>query len=159
MKINDIVQKAGELRRQEKDEEAEAILRKAIEQWPDNGELHFQMAWCMDVQGREQEAVTWYEKAIALGLERESLEGAFLGLGSTLKNVGRIEDSIRVFLDAIATFPENPALRVFHSITLASAGQTLPAYKEVVRVLLDFPDNAEVQLYRGAIEEYIGEMR
>lgn len=155
MDIQSIALQAAALRRNGDFTQAEALLQAALEQHPQSGELHYQMAWTMDVQGREQEAVSWYEDALRLRLEGEHLQGAYLGLGSTYKNVGRIQDSLETFRRAIRAFPENPALRVFLSLTLAADGRGMEACKEAMQVLLDFPDNGQVQQYRSAIEEHL----
>src|SRR5216117_481264 len=58
-------------------------------------------AWEHDSAGREAEAVVEYRAAFEAGINDEDLPGAFLGFGSTLRNVGELEESERVLRDAV----------------------------------------------------------
>ena len=88
-----------------------------------SGQEDLERAFDYDRGGFEAEAIPHYEQAIAAGLSGEQLEKAMLGLGSSLRNVGRVEESVAVLEDACRRFPDNKALPVFLAFSLWSAGR------------------------------------
>ena len=58
-------------------------------------------AWEHDSAGREHEAIVEYRAALEAGVPDEDLLGAMLGFGSTLRNVGELEESERVLREAV----------------------------------------------------------
>src|SRR5436305_7080731 len=78
---------------------------------PDDTVLNLQAAWTHDTMGLEVEAVPFYERAIAAGLEGEDLRGALLGLGSTYRVIGRDADAVRTLAEGVARFPDDGAMR------------------------------------------------
>ena len=101
-----------------------------------------------DREGHEAEAIPHYERAISAGLEDEQLQKAMLGLGSSLRNVDRVEESVRVLEDAVERFPDHRALPVFLSFSLWSAGRRADALALLARRLGDGSG------YERAIGEY-----
>ena len=114
-------------------------------------------AWEHDSAGREQEAVAEYRAALEAGIDEEDMPGALLGFGSTLRNVGELEESERVLREAVTRFPEHAALRVFLSLTRWSRGDQRGAFQELVEAL--FRADAEgMERYRRAIRGYTAEL-
>ncbi len=104
-----------------------------------------------DRHGRELEAIPNYEEALALGLCDAERQGALLGLGSSLRNVGRNADAVRVLRDAVNAFPEDAALAAFLGLALYSAGDARAA----VVALLDLTlRHAPVGPYSRALTAY-----
>ena len=114
-------------------------------------------AWEHDSAGREQEAVAEYRAAFEAGIDDEDLPGAMLGFGSTLRNVGELEESERVLRQAVTRFPEHAALRVFLAFTRWSDGDAKGAFQELVEALFrtDAPGMAR---YQRAIRGYADEL-
>ena len=102
-------------------------------------------------EGFEAEAIPHYERAIAAGLSGETLEKALLGLGSSLRNVDRVEESVSVLEDACRRFPDHQALPVF-SFSLWSAGRRGEALALLARRL------GEGSGYERAIREYAADI-
>jgi hypothetical protein len=112
-----------------------------------------EQAFAHDRAGREAEAIPYYERAIAAGLAEEQLAQAMLGLGSSLRNVGRAGESVRVLEDAVRRFPEHRALPVFLAFSLWTAergGEALALLAERL---------GEGTGYERAIREYAGDIR
>ncbi len=80
-------------------------------------------AWEHDSAGREEEAVVEYRAAFEAGVPDEELLGAMLGFGSTLRNVGELEESERVLREAVTRFPDDAALRVLSRAHALGAGR------------------------------------
>jgi hypothetical protein len=117
---------------------------------PGREELERAMAY--DRDGYEAEAIPHYEQAIAAGLPDHMLAKAMLGLGSSLRNVDRNDESVRVLEDAVRRFPDHQALPVFLSFSLWTAGRRAEALALLARRLGDGSG------YERAIGEYADEI-
>ncbi|MCW2960727.1 MAG: lactoylglutathione lyase [Thermoleophilia bacterium] len=104
-----------------------------------------------DRHGRENDAVPRYERALTLGLVGEERRGAMLGLGSTLRNVGRVDDSVALLREAVQEFPDYPPLKVFLALSLNTQGRT----GEALAVALDVAMlDEQVQEFELALTRY-----
>jgi tetratricopeptide (TPR) repeat protein len=114
-------------------------------------------AWEHDSAGREEEAVAEYRAAFEAGIPEEDLLGAMLGFGSTLKNVGELEESERVLREAVTRFPEHAALRVFLALTRWERDDKAGAWRELIEALFraDAPGMAR---YERSIRAYSAEL-
>lgn len=86
---------AVRLREAGQQEEARRILLDLAAAAPDNAQVNFQAALVHDALGHEQEAVPFYEAALAHGLDGADAAGALLGLGSTYRALGAYEQAER----------------------------------------------------------------
>ena len=84
---------------------------------------HLERAYALDSAGDEHGAIVEYERALEAGIPDDMLAKTLLGYGSTLRNVGRNDDSVRVLEDAVRRFPEHQALPVFLAFSLWTAGR------------------------------------
>lgn len=82
--MEDKLLKAIQLRKDNKPDQALALLTELLESNPDDPTINYQVAWTCDFMGKESEAVPFYEKAISNELAGEDRKGAMLGLGSTV---------------------------------------------------------------------------
>jgi tetratricopeptide (TPR) repeat protein len=122
---------------------------------PDDVRLAYQVAWTHDVAGLEAAAVPHYERALsAPGLNFEERQGALLGLGSTLRTLGRYADAERVLDQGVAEFPGHRPLRVFHAMARYNAGEGKAAVEDLLRLLVSSTADEEILSYRQAIELY-----
>ena len=117
-----------------------------------------QLAFEADSAGREEEAVGHYRRAFELGVPDEELAGASLGFGSTLRNVGELDESVRVLSEAVERFPEHRALRVFLAYSLWSAGRQADAMRTLVAALYAGEPAPELERYRRAITGYADDL-
>ena len=117
-----------------------------------SGQDELEKAFAYDREGLEAEAIPHYEQAIAAGLSGEHLEKALLGLGSSLRNVDRVDESIAVLEDACRRFPDHQGLPVFLGFSLWSAGREGEALALLARLL------GGGSGYERAIREYADEI-
>jgi tetratricopeptide (TPR) repeat protein len=122
-----------------------------------DGSEALRRAWEHDSAGREEEAIVEYRAAFAAGAPDDELLGAMLGFGSTLRNVGELEESERVLRDAVTRFPEHAALRFFLALTRWERDDKAGAWRELVEALFraDAPGMAR---YERAIRGYSAEL-
>jgi tetratricopeptide (TPR) repeat protein len=107
-----------------------------------------------DSAGREEEAIAHYERALELGLDEELMPGLLLQYGSTLRNVGRLDDALAVLSDGVARYPDHAALRIFRAFALASAGRDREALVDVLNLARTRIDAPEIRRYARSLENY-----
>jgi cyanophycin synthetase len=90
-----------------------------------------------DSAGRADEAIPLYEQALAGGLAGETRARCLLQLGSSLRNVGRIDEAVARLEDARREFPEFRPLRAFLALALHSAGRDAEALRQLVEAIAD----------------------
>lgn len=145
---------AVQLRVDRKVEEALDIFLELAEAQPSSSDVMYQIAWCMDLLEREKEAVPYYEKAIELGLNKEDLIGAYLGLGSTYRTIGEYEKALALFNKAILAFPNNNEYRVFRAMVNYNLKNHSEAMKDLLLLLSETSSDENISLYKNAIEFY-----
>ncbi|MFE4588424.1 tetratricopeptide repeat protein [Streptomyces laurentii] len=138
-------------------EEARDLLVALADRHPDDAEIAYQTAWAHDVLGLEADAVPYYERALAAGpdsLGAEDRGGAFLGLGSTYRVLGRYDDAVATLRRGAEEFPEDGALRAFLAMALFNAGEAHDSVRTLLRLLVESSEDPSVQRYRSAIAYY-----
>jgi len=148
------IQQAINLRESGKVDEALLIIMELIRQHPHRGDLNYQAAWCNDLLGNEHEAIPFYLRAIESGLVDDDLKGAYLGLGSTYRAIGKYEEARRTFEIAIDLFPKNNEFYVFKAMTLYNLEEYGDAFKILLRTIADFPGDENLEKYKRAIYFY-----
>jgi tetratricopeptide (TPR) repeat protein len=151
---DDRLARAGEAREGGDLERARELLLELRAEFPGDAQVAVQTAWVHDSMGLEEEAVEHYEAAIASGLSDDELRGALLGLGSTLRALGRDADSDRVFREGVDRFPDFRPLRVFRALTAYNRGAAREAVEDLVRVLLESTSDPDILRYRRSLSAY-----
>jgi tetratricopeptide (TPR) repeat protein len=142
------------LRREGRHEEARDLAVRLAQETPGDGELQYETACVHDALGREGEAVPFYRAAIEGGLPPDLLRGAFLGLGSTYRALGRYEDAERTLLQGLDRFPDAPEIRTFLAMTLHNLGRSKEAVEALLNVLAKTSRDPHIERYRKAIAFY-----
>jgi len=128
----------------------EALLPLYTEH-PDNPRVLYELGGAYDTAGDETTALGFYERAMQSGLEGDIRRRCYLQYGSTLRNLGRTDDSLAVFSRARAEFPHSVALGAFEALTLHAAGQANAALASLLELLAEHADAAELDRYRPAL--------
>ncbi len=126
-------------------------LRALDARHPHVAEIHHQLAWTLAVLEKPAEALPHYERAIALGLPPNELSGAFVGLGSTLRELGLFGRSAEVLRSGASQFPDNPEFAVFLALTLFAQGRQADALRLVLDTLCDTTEDPGLTAYQRAI--------
>ncbi len=142
------------LRAQGQHEEARLEALAILDASPDDATLLYETACLHDYLGLEVEAIPFYRRAIAAGLEGDDRRGAFLGLGSTCRTLGRHEEALAVFDEGQAQFPEAEDLRVFRAMALHNVGRSKEAIESLLGVIARTSADPSIVNYRRAIELY-----
>lgn len=149
---DDELTEAVRLREAGSREEARALLLDLSERHPGDAEIAYQTAWVHDALGLEAEAVPFYERALGgTGLAAADRLGAFTGLGSTFRVLGRYDEALETFRRGLAEFPGDTGLRTFMAMALYNAGQSREAVGTLLKVLAE---TEAVGRYRRAVDYY-----
>jgi tetratricopeptide (TPR) repeat protein len=89
---------------------------------PDDVQAVLAAGGACDRIGREHDAIGYYERARELGIPEELKQDFTIWYGSTLRNVGRLEESVTRLAEGCALYPENATMRAFLALALHSSG-------------------------------------
>jgi tetratricopeptide (TPR) repeat protein len=128
-----------------------AELTRILEQHPDDPRVLYEVGGAYDTDGQEATAVGFYERAMSAGLDGDVLRRCYLQYGSTLRNLGRLDESTDVFARARERFPESVSLGVFEALTLHAAGRVNSALAGALTLLADHVQSADLDRYKPAI--------
>lgn len=143
-----------QLRKEKRYTEARDAMLQLLETEPNNGEYQYQMAWCYDNLGEERNAVPHYVQAISLGLTQASLEGAYVGLGSTYRSLGQYAEAKETFEAAMLQFPDGNHLKVFYAMTLYNLQEHSKAMEILLKLLAESSNDESILEYKQAIHFY-----
>lgn len=135
-------------------ERARELLLELRTEFPADARVAVQTAWVHDSLGLEEEAVPHYRAAIAGDLTDAELRESLLGLGSTLRALGRDEEAGEVFRQGRERFPDYRPLRVFHAMLRYNVGDSREAVADLIRLLLETSGDADILEYRRALTAY-----
>lgn len=156
---DDLLAQAVSLREQDRTEEARELLLMLSERYPQDVEVVYQTAWAHDKLGLEAEAVPYYERSLAdRGLSDEDRDGAYLGLGSTYRILGRYDEAVATLRRGLQEFPGDAALTTFLAMALYNTGQARESVSLLLELLAATSSDEGVQRYRRAIEFYAGDL-
>jgi tetratricopeptide (TPR) repeat protein len=118
---------------------------------PENPRVLYELGGAYDTAGDEATALGFYEQAMEKGLTGDLRRRCFLQYGSTLRNLGRLDESLQVFARARSEFPESVALGAFEALTLHAAGRVNTALASLLELLADHVAAPEVERYKPAL--------
>jgi tetratricopeptide (TPR) repeat protein len=121
--VSSQLERLRELRAAERFDELVAQARALAAAHPAEVSVQLEAAYACDRYGEEIDAICYYDAAWQLGVPRAARKKFFVGYGSTLRNVGRIAESIERLQAAVAELPEVAALPAFLALSLHSAGR------------------------------------
>jgi tetratricopeptide (TPR) repeat protein len=117
-----------------------------------------QQAYALDRAGDERGAIVHYDRAFRLGVPDAERKRFLVGYGSTLRNVGRVDEAVAVLAEAVRSYPDYPALQAFLALALSAAGQPHAALATMLGVVLDLSHAGQLDGYDRALAEYHDEL-
>ncbi|NYJ74728.1 tetratricopeptide repeat protein [Allobranchiibius huperziae] len=122
--------------------------------FPDDGRVLYELAGTYDSAGREEEAVARYDEALARPLREPFHRRALIQKGSTLRHLGRLEESLAIFDQLAADWPDNPAVVAFRAFTLHDLGRDPEALRTALEHLIAASADPDVQRYPGSLARF-----
>ena len=130
-----------------------AKIRKAAEDNPEAVGAQIEAAYGCDSLGTEEDAIGFYDAAWRLGVPAELRKKFIVGYGSTLRNVGRSNESIELLESAIAEHPDYPAYRAFLGLALHELGRSDEGLSRMIEALVS-ADTGALEGYERALTYY-----
>lgn len=148
------IERAVRLRNTSQLTEAMAILLDLHKRNPDNAKINYELAGTYDCQSLEEDAIPFYERAIALGLAGDDLRGCLLGLGSSYRCLEQYADSVRTLQKGLAAFPEAEQFKVFLALSFYNLGEHRQAVSMLLTHIAEHSAHAGTKRYQRAILQY-----
>lgn len=118
---------------------------------PENPRVLYEIDGAYDTDGQEDKAATFYEQALARGLSGDLLRRCYLQYASTLRNIGRVEESLNVFTLAREAFPDSPSVAAFQAVTMHAADRPDDAIAILLEVIAAHITGPDIERYKPAI--------
>jgi predicted Zn-dependent protease len=115
-------------------------MRALTARLPREPRVQVALANALDAGDRAAEAVPIYAAAIKLRPTGELLARAYLGLGGSLRSLGRHQEALEVFSAGSRRFPEHAPLRAFLALATADTGKPRETVILLVEDLLEHHD-------------------
>ena len=132
-----------------------AIDSIAAERPVDDAVALFERAGARDAGGLENAAVSYYRRALAGGLDEPRRAQATIQLASTLRNLGRTDESLQLLQDERDRGGELAAeASAFYALALVSAGDPVGAASVALETLAP-----HLNQYRGSVSAYARALR
>lgn len=133
-----------------------AYFEGLLAQHPGHPVLTYEVAGAYDTAGEEATAVGLYETALRLGLSGDTLRRCLCQYGSTLRWLGRLDESTAVLERARREFPDSDAVRVFLALTHNDAGRGDAAVAELLTVVTAHPEVTDLGRYATGLRGLAG---
>ncbi len=130
-----------------------------VTETPGDPSAQLEAAFAHDRADLEHDAIRFYDEAYRLGVPDSYRRRFTVGYGSTLRNVGRIDDAVAILSDAIARDADYPAYAAFLALALLDAGQPRAALAAMLGCALDAARPGVFAGYERALAEYYRELR
>ena len=134
--------------------QAREVLLPLAAAAPHDAEIQYETACVHDSLGFEAEAVPFYRAALAGKLAPDARRGAFTGLGSTYRTLGRFAEARDTLEQGLAEFPDANEMRVFLAMADHNLGQSRKAVETLLSLLAQTTNDPAIAAYRRAIEFY-----
>jgi|SRR5471030_81826 len=129
-----------------------------VKQNPEDVRAQIAAAYACDRIGDESDALTHYEIAWHLGVPEEQRFEFLVGYSSTLRNMGRAQESLDRLQDANKERPVNAALLAFTALALHDIGNVELALATMLDAALKTADGNGLAPYTRALTEYRDEL-
>ncbi|WP_010203052.1 tetratricopeptide repeat protein [Salinibacterium sp. PAMC 21357] len=133
-----------------------AIDELVAERASDDAEALFEAAGARDYAGREAEAEPLYRRALENGLDAALRPRATIQLASTLRNLGRIDESIALLEQQLNEHPDDEwtgPSAAFLALALTSRGDPIHAVAVALMALADY-----LPIYQRSVRGYAAEL-
>lgn len=128
-----------------------AALLEVLDEHPDDPHVLYEVGGSYDTAGEEETAAGYYERALAAGLDGDTLRKCLLQYGSTLRNLDRFDESLAVLDRARAEFPDSESVQVWHALSLHAAGRSDAAVAELMELAVDRIRTPDLLRYEAAV--------
>lgn len=128
--------------------------RELADRDPTHVRAQLEAAYACDSVGEEEAAVGYYERARGLGVPDGELAVFTVGYGSTLRNVGRTEESVAVLGEGLTRFPDYAPIKAFLALALHSSKFHNAAMATLLELVLELNHDDQLHGFERALAHY-----
>lgn len=121
---------------------------------PDDVAAQIEAAYACDGAGFEFLAAGFYDTAWELGVPQSSRREFVICYGSTLRNVGRLDEAKGLLNDHLSAHSDDRVARCFRALTSHSAGESDSAVAELLDVVIGLSSESSPGGFWRALSEY-----
>ena len=154
MNKSETIERAKELRREDRLEESQDLLLELLEEFPDDPEVLFEVGGSFDVMGLEPDAMPYYRQAIEYGLEGEALTECMICLGSSQRLVGDFQDAVDTLEEAVDDFPQSESAKAFLALAYYSNQQYEESVSQLLDLIIRTTSNEELKAYGDTLDYF-----
>lgn len=138
------------------DDDQDRIARAAdlVAEHPDDARLRYEYAGTYDSAGLEQEALAHYDAALAADLAEPFRHRALIQKASTLRHLGRLEESLEILSQLATERPNSIVVQAFRAFTLHDLGRDAEALRDVLRTALATSTDPDAVRYPGSLRRF-----
>ncbi len=126
--------------------------------FPNVGEIRFQLAWSLESEGREAEALPHYQQAIALGLPPNEQSGALIGLATCQRAAGRFDEAAATLESGQSQFPDQPEFDAYLALVRHDQGRHAEALRLALTTLLDTSDDPGITAHQRNLRHFVNQL-
>lgn len=133
---------------------AEAVSKRLVDldtRHPNVPEINLQLAWSLETEGKGEQALPFYEKALALGLSPNEHAGALIGLGNCFRLAGLYDKAEQTLKSGAVLFTDNREFDAFLALALHSGGKQAEAFKTLMTVLVETSEDYGIRAYQRSL--------
>ncbi|UTH72918.1 tetratricopeptide repeat protein [Chromobacterium sp. IIBBL 290-4] len=135
-------------------EQALRQARELLSHQPQHADLHYLTASLHDSRGEEAAAIPHYLQALELGLSGADAAGAWLGLGSSYRALGKFQEAEQALLEGLHHFPADLPLQTFLAMARYNLGKHKLATESLLTLLAQTSVDEDIRRYERAIRFY-----
>lgn len=136
---------------------AVAFFSQRLGEDADDPFAHFGLATALSLQGSTAEAVGHLERALAIGLPPRLASGARLQLGDALRQVGRVDEAVRLHRQ-IAVETPSAANDLLLALALRDSGRPDEGLAVAMRAVLVSSQDETLEAFRELFDSVIAEL-
>jgi len=151
----DILSQAINLRQKGEFSESRKFLFSLSESGEYKGPAYLNIAWSLDNEGAEREALKYYLLSLEEQLsERDKFEAIF-GVACTYRCLGDLHKADAVFRQLRREYPEATQVLPFHALCLSSLGKKDDAIRLLFELLLESTSSDAIRAYSKTLSAYV----
>lgn len=121
---------------------------------PDDSRLRYEYAGTFDSAGLEQEALGHYDLALQGGLSEPFRHRALIQKASTLRHLGRLDESLAILDELAEERPNSVVVQAFRAFTLHDLDRDAEALREVLRAALAGSTDPDAARYPSSLRRF-----
>ncbi len=154
MDIQETINRARQLRREDQLEESQELLLDLLTEHPEDALVLFEVGGAYDVLGEVQTANDYYQQALDKGLSEPDRQECLICLGINFRGLGDAETAVSILEEAAEQFPDDNSIRTFLALAYYSDSQDDLAVQTLLDVLLKTTQDEAIQAYADTLDYY-----